>query len=224
MHWRLPGTTQLHWHLKLRWFTCKLQEKGRLVLSVPLTNNFCNAGFWSFHPHLYSSGTEKFPLLYEQTDWLSNQPTNSMEQSSFWETNSTPASQEILCISWNTKVHHHIHNSPGLFLFWSNQSSQCPLPISLKFILILSFHLCLGLPSSLFLAVFPIKNYSYIYISQTGPILSEESLSDRNYYWLFFLTVLHRLTFFICNWFMHFLIYLETLRDSSTLSYTMTMN
>jgi len=49
---------------------------------------------------------------------------------------------------------------------------NAPFPISLKFVLILSFHLCLGLPSSLFLSGFPTKNYSYIYISQTDPILS----------------------------------------------------
>jgi hypothetical protein len=100
---------------------------------------------------------------------------------------------------------------------------NAPLPISLKFVLLLSFHLCLGLPSSLFLSGFH-QIYLYIYISQTGPILSEGSFSDRKYYWLFLLAVLNRSTFYISNCFMHILVYLDTLRDSNMLCYTMTMN
>ena len=33
----------------------------------------------------------------------------SMEQSTSWEANWFPASQEIPCILWNPKVHYHIH-------------------------------------------------------------------------------------------------------------------
>ena len=33
-----------------------------------------------------------------------------MEQSSSWEANWFSASQEILHILWNLKVHYHIHN------------------------------------------------------------------------------------------------------------------
>ena len=34
-----------------------------------------------------------------------------MEQSPSWEANSSPASQKIPCILWETEVHHHVHNS-----------------------------------------------------------------------------------------------------------------
>ena len=164
------------------------------------------------------------------TDCLTNQPTNpptnSMEQGPFWELNSTTASQEILCILWKPKVHHHIHISPWPvpILSRSIKPVNALLPSSLQFTLILSFHLCPGLPNSLFLSGFPIKNYSYFYIFQTGPILSKGSLSDRKYYLLFILGVLHRSTFFISNCFTHFLVYLETLTDSNMLSHIMTMN
>jgi len=40
---------------------------------------------------------------------------------------------------------------------------NAPLPISLKPVLILSFHLCLGLPSSLLLSGFPTK-FTHIFI------------------------------------------------------------
>jgi hypothetical protein len=35
--------------------------------------------------------------------------TNCMEQSPSWEASRSSASQEILCILWNMKVHYHIH-------------------------------------------------------------------------------------------------------------------
>ena len=38
--------------------------------------------------------------------------TYSMEHSPSWEANRFSASQEIPCILWNPKVHHHIHKSP----------------------------------------------------------------------------------------------------------------
>jgi hypothetical protein len=38
---------------------------------------------------------------------------DSMEQRP-WEANSHSASRDVPCLLWNSKVHHHIHNSPPL--------------------------------------------------------------------------------------------------------------
>lgn len=43
---------------------------------------------------------------------LTNQPTNSTEKSPSSEAEKSSASQEILRISWDPKVHHRTHNRP----------------------------------------------------------------------------------------------------------------
>ena len=45
-------------------------------------------------------------------DWFVN---NSMEQSPYWEANSSSSTQEIPRIPYNQNVHYHIHNIPALF-------------------------------------------------------------------------------------------------------------
>jgi len=48
--------------------------------------------------------------------------TNCMEQSPSWDANSRSASQEIICLQWNTKVHYCVHKSPPVvtILSWIN--------------------------------------------------------------------------------------------------------
>jgi hypothetical protein len=74
-----------------------------------------------------------------------------MELSPSWEAANCVATQEVPSISWNPKIQYHVHKSPIL-------SKIVPVhytPSNLRSILILSIHLCLGLPTSLFPSRFP---------------------------------------------------------------------
>jgi hypothetical protein len=76
--------------------------------------------------------------------------TYSTEQRPSWKANRSSASQEMTLIVWNLKVHYHIHKSVSLVLILSQIDSFGALyPTSRRFILILSSHLHLGLPSGL---------------------------------------------------------------------------
>ena len=71
----------------------------------------------------------------------------------------TPACQEITCILWNLRIHYHVHNSPPLDSVLRQINPVYALPTNFfKFVLILSPHQCLGLPSSIFLPRFPTKS------------------------------------------------------------------
>jgi len=81
-----------------------------------------------------------------------------MVQSPSWETNWFAASQEIPCISRNPKVHYRTHTVRQLSLSWASPiQSIYPHPTCWRSILILSAHLCLGLPSGLLPSGFPTK-------------------------------------------------------------------
>ena len=72
-----------------------------------------------------------------------------MRQSLSWEADRS--SQDIPRILWNPNIHHRLHNSPPLVLILSQiDPVHVPHPTSWKSILILSFHLQLGIPSGLF--------------------------------------------------------------------------
>ena len=92
----------------------------------------------------------------------------SMEQSPSWETNRLSTSQEISRILQNPKVHYRIHKCPPLSLSWTSSIQSIPLhPTFWRSILILSFHLHLGLPSGLFPSGFPTKT---LYTTLLSPI------------------------------------------------------
>jgi hypothetical protein len=81
-----------------------------------------------------------------------------MEHSPSWEANRFSASQKIPRILCYPKVHYHIHKCPPPVPILSQLDPvHTPYPTSRRSILILSSHLRLGLPSSLFPSGFPIK-------------------------------------------------------------------
>jgi hypothetical protein len=85
--------------------------------------------------------------------------TYSMEQSPSWEAKTSWATQDIPRILWNPKVHNCIHKSspPVPILSQIDSVHGPPHPTSRRFILILSSHLRLGLPSDLPPSGFPTK-------------------------------------------------------------------
>ena len=82
--------------------------------------------------------------------------TYSMVQSPSWAANWFAASQEITRILRNPKVHYRTHKRPPPVSVLG-QPNPVHIPTSLRFILMLSTHLRLGLPSGLLPSGFPTK-------------------------------------------------------------------
>ena len=108
-----------------------------------------------------------------------------MVQSPSWEANWFAASQEILGILWNLKVHYHTHPS----LSWASPiQSIYPHPTYWRSILILFTHLCLGLPSGLLPSAFPTKTLytdsSHPYAPHAQPI---------SFFWIIYIYIYIRI-------------------------------
>jgi hypothetical protein len=86
-----------------------------------------------------------------------------MEHSSSWEANNHSASQEILRLLWNPKVHYRVHKSPPLVPILNQMDLVHNFPnYFLRSRLIFYAHLRLRLPSGLFPSGFSDQNFVYI--------------------------------------------------------------
>jgi hypothetical protein len=80
-----------------------------------------------------------------------------MQHSPSWDANSFSASQGILRILWNLKVHYRNHNNPPTVLVLSQKNPFHVTYIYLGSILVLSLNLRLGIPIGFWPSVFTIK-------------------------------------------------------------------
>ena len=79
------------------------------------------------------------------------------------------SSQKIPRISCNPKFHYRIHMSPPLVpIVCQINPVHAPHPVYVKLILVVSFHLHLGLPTGLFPSRFPTK--ALFFIHATCPV------------------------------------------------------
>jgi len=94
--------------------------------------------------------------------------------------NLSSASQETLLPSFNPIVHYRVHNSLLFFLIRAIRFQFTPpYSIYLMPILILSFHLCAGLPSHLFPSGFPNKSpYTSIFSPTRATCAAQTILLD----------------------------------------------
>jgi hypothetical protein len=99
----------------------------------------------------------------------------STQQSPSWEANRFSASQEIPAFYGTLRFINVFTSAHQLSLIWaSSKGSTPPYPIFWKSILILSSHLCLGLPSRLPTNIF--VNFCHLHLKEVTLVLSDRYL------------------------------------------------
>ena len=138
-------------------------------------------------------------LIFDNCSWryvLVICLTYCMQHSPSWETNQFSASQQIPGNLWNTKVHYRIHKCPPPNPILSQINPvHTPNTTSWKSILILSSHLCLGPPGSLFPSGFPTTD---LYTPLLSPYAQRAPLIS--FFSIWYLVILGKYFFFLVSY------------------------
>jgi hypothetical protein len=148
----LPGIEPRHSSQTLYRLHFQCREKKKMLLQN-VTQSISGHKVKSVAGGCVKLNDEKLHNLLFSSLETTHQP-NPMQLSPSWEAVSCAATQEFLNILCIPKVHFRFHKRPTLVPIQLIQSIL-PHPTSLIFILILSSHLRLGLPSGLIPSRFP---------------------------------------------------------------------
>jgi len=111
--------------------------------------------------------------------------SNIAKQGSLWGVHSSSVSQEIPGIIWKPRVHYHVHNSLPMVVIPSSKKRAQSFPSYFwKSTSILSYHLCLDLPSRPFPSRFCCKTITMVqpttFVSHKSPPADGDRLILRS--------------------------------------------
>jgi hypothetical protein len=130
-----------------------------------ILSSYCFIGHYIFWPSWPPSRV--WVLVKDSAAWFykTNGDAHTYlltELSPSWGAANCATTQELPSI-WNPKVRHRVHRSPPLVLILIHINPIHTIPSYLRYVIILSTHVCLGLSSSLFPSGFP-TNILYAFL------------------------------------------------------------